>query len=187
MPTWAVTRPAAELGIMFRDTANLPWFGGSAEIVGMAIRRCPRREDSPAVRAAFEQGIHLYNAGDIDAYAQEYTEDAVLVRPEVTVVGRAAIGELWRREKAMFPDRTLRIDALLAQGDLVMAEWTWTGTNAGARTAPDGSLLPPSGRRVQLRGMELAQMRDGRICSYRMYWDRLALQQQLGMGPPEQT
>jgi Holliday junction resolvasome RuvABC ATP-dependent DNA helicase subunit len=42
-------------------------------------------------------------------------------------------------------------------------------------------------RRVELKGVELAQMRDGRICAYHLYWDGTAILTQLGLLPKRAT
>lgn len=62
-----------------------------------------------------------------------------------------------------------------------MTEWTWAGTNTGPLVLRDGTQVSPTGKRVELRGMELAQMREGKISVYHMYWDGLAILRQLGL------
>jgi ketosteroid isomerase-like protein len=61
-----------------------------------------------------------------------------------------------------------------------MSEWTWTGTNTGSLPRRDGTVAVATGGRVQLCGMEVAQIRDSRIAEYRIYWDGIALANQLG-------
>ena len=51
-----------------------------------------------------EQGAQLYNAGDVDALVDLYTEDATLVTPVGTLEGRAAIRESGAAKKP--PSRT---------------------------------------------------------------------------------
>jgi predicted ester cyclase len=137
-------------------------------------------------RDDYERGLKLYNAGDLDGYANEYTEDAVLIKPDGTFEGRAAIRESWAWQKTAFPDCTLTIDALIEQGETIMTEWTWAGTNTGPLILRGGTQMPPTDKRVELRGMELAQMREGKISVYHMYWDGLAILRQLGL-PPERA
>ncbi len=50
-------------------------------------------------RNDYERGLKLYNAGYLDGYANEYTVDAVLVKPDGTFEGRAAIRESWARQR----------------------------------------------------------------------------------------
>ena len=43
---------------------------------------------------------------------------------------------------------------------------------------------PPTGRRIDVRGMTVYYFRDGRITGHRQVVDRLAVAQQLGLGGP---
>lgn len=135
------------------------------------------------IRDAYERAIAAYNAGDIDAFAAAHAEDAVLVTPAGTVRGRAAIRDYWRRQKTAFPDLALTVEVIVADGDTVASEWQWIGTNTGPLAVRDRPPVAATGRRVELKGMEMARLRDGEIVDYRMYWDGIALAQQLGLLP----
>ena len=135
------------------------------------------------VRDVYDEAIRRYNAGDVEGFTDAHTEDAVLVTPGGTSLGRSAIRDHWNNQKTAFPDLALRLDVVVAQGDIVASEWTWTGTNTGPLVVRDGSELAATGRRVELRGMELVHVRDGKIDQYRMYWDGMAIARQLGLLP----
>jgi len=139
------------------------------------------------VRDLAEQGTQLYNAGDVEGLVNLYTEDATLVNPFGTFEGRAAIHEAWSREKAAFPDRTATLDVIVEQGDMLADEWTFAGTHTGPLVMPDGTELPPTGKRVELRGMELVQVRDGKVAVHHQYWDSMAVAGQLGVLPQAAT
>ena len=132
---------------------------------------------------AYERAIQLYNAGDLEGLANTYTEDAILVTPDGTAQGRAAILEYWRLDKAANPDRTVTTDVTVEQGDIIATEWTWAATNTGLIVMPDGTKVPPTGNRVETKGMDLTQMRDGKAAAQRMYWDNMAVARQLGLLP----
>lgn len=136
-----------------------------------------------AIRDLYEEAIRLYNAGDVEGFATLHAEDAVLVTPAVTARGRPAICEYWSKVRAAFPDLALTVDVAVEQGDTIATEWTESGTNTGPRILPDGTRMPPTGKRVEHRGMEVAHVRDGKIVEYHMYWDRMATAQQLGLLP----
>jgi predicted ester cyclase len=129
----------------------------------------------------YERLVALYNAGDVEALADCYAEDAVLVTPEGTAQGRLAIREQWSRDRAAFPDRTLTVEVTLERGDTVASEFTWAATNTGPLIQPDGTQLPPTGRRITTRGMELVQVRGGKVALHHGYWDSTALAGQLGL------
>ena len=136
-----------------------------------------------SIRDAYEQGIGFYNAGDVEGLVNSYTEDATRVTPFGTFKGRAAIREGLSRDKVAFPDRTMTVDVCVEQGDTIAAEWTVASTHTGPLVMPDGTELPPTGRRVEIKGMELVQVRDGKAAVHHQYWDNMAVAGQLGMLP----
>ena len=136
-----------------------------------------------SLRDFAEQNVQLYNAGDLEGLVSLYTEDAVLVTPYGTAQGRAAIREQWSRDKAAFPDRTLTIDVIVEQSDTIASEFTWAATNTGPLVQPDGTELPPTGKRVEFKGMSLVPVRGGKIAVHHMYFDNMAVAGQLGLVP----
>ncbi len=140
-----------------------------------------------SIRATYEQGIGFYNAGDVEGLVNLHTEDATLVTPFGTFEGRAAIHEYQSRGKAAFPDRTVTLNVIVEQGDTLADEWTFAGTNTGPLVMPDGTELPPTGKRVEFKGMELVQLRDGKAAVHHQYWDNMAVAGQLGVLPEAAT
>jgi predicted ester cyclase len=136
-----------------------------------------------SIRDAYEQGIGFYNAGDVEGMINLYTEDATRVAPFGTFEGRAAIREALSRDKAAFPDHTMTVDVIVEQGDTIAAEWTVAGTHTGPLLMPDGTELPPTGKRVELKGMELVRFRGGKVAVHHEYWDNMAVAGQLGVLP----
>ncbi len=138
-----------------------------------------------STRDTYEQAIQLYNAGDLEGLANLYTEDAKLVNPSGTAQGRAAIREQWSRDKAACPDCTVNIDMIVEQGDTIASEFTWVATHTGPVVMPDGTERPPTGKRVEIKGMELLHVRDGKAAVHHGYWDNMAVAGQLGLLPGE--
>ena len=134
-------------------------------------------------RDAYERAVKLYNAGNLEGLVSSYAEDAVLVTPDSTAQGRAAIRDVWSRDKAAFPDRALTIGVIIEQGDTVASEFTWVATNTGPLVLPDGTELPPTGKRIETKGMELVRVRDGKLAVHHSYWDNMDLAGQLGLTP----
>ena len=136
-----------------------------------------------SLRDFAEQAIQLYNAGDVGGYVNFYTEDATLVTPFGTFEGRAAIREYRSREKAAFPDGINTLDVSVEQGDMVAEEWTFAGTQTGPLVMPDGTEQPPTGKRIEFKGMDLVQVRDGKAAVHHGHWDNMAVAGQLGLVP----
>jgi len=140
-----------------------------------------------SIRDVYEQGTRFFNAGDVEGLVNLYTEDATLVTSSGTAHGRGAIRDVWSRDKAAFPDRTVTPGVIVEQGDTIAAEWTVFGTHTGPLVMPDGTELPPTGKRIELKGMELAQLHDGKVAVHHQYWDNMALAGQLGVLPEAAT
>jgi len=81
-----------------------------------------------------------------------------------------------------FPDAKVEILNLVAQGDLVIAEFIGRATHAGSLPGPGGMTLTPSNRRLEVRFVEVFQFRNGRIAAVRQYFDALGVMNQLGLG-----
>ena len=58
---------------------------------------------SDSTRDEYERGIELYNAGDLEGLVNFYTEDAMLVTPDGTAQGRAAILEAMEPGQSRLP------------------------------------------------------------------------------------
>ena len=62
-------------------------------------------------------------------------------------------------EKKAFPDLRMSVQEMVAEGDKVAVLWTFQGTHTGS--GYEG--LPPTGTRVEVRGITIWRMVDGRI------------------------
>jgi len=138
-------------------------------------------------RQLLERYVELYNAGDLDACMELYAEDAVQLMHDGTFDGRSEIQDRLARDLTAFPDATYTVASFVEQGDAFADEWTFVGTHTGPFLLSDGSQLPPTGKRVEVRGMELVQMRDGKIVVDNLYYDSMAVLAQLGLVPQGAT
>ena len=136
-----------------------------------------------ANRSLLERYVELYNAGDLDACMDLYTEDAVQTMPDGTFEGRNTIRERLARELAGFPDATYTVGSFVEQADTFADEFTVVGTHTGPFPLPNGTQLPPTRKRVEIRGMEFVQVRDGKIVIHDLYHDNMAVMVQLGLVP----
>jgi len=136
-----------------------------------------------ANRKLLDRYVDRYNAGDLDAVMDLYAEDAVQLMPDGTFEGQSTIRERLAQELNGVSDVAHRVESFVEQGDAFADEWTFVGTHTGAVALPDGSQLPPTGKRVEIRGMEFVQVRDGKIVIDNLYYDNMAVLAQLGLVP----
>ena len=73
--------------------------------------------------------------------------------------------------------------SFVEEGDAFCDEWTFAGTHARPLPLPDGSELPATGKRIEIKGMELVLVRDGEVIVNTLYYDNLAVAAQLGVLP----
>jgi steroid delta-isomerase-like uncharacterized protein len=67
--------------------------------------------------------------------------------------------EFVHAEKKAFPDLRVSVQEMVAEGDKVAVLWTFQGTHTGS--GYEG--LPPTGTRVEIRGITIWRIVDGRI------------------------
>jgi steroid delta-isomerase-like uncharacterized protein len=134
-------------------------------------------------RSLLERYVERYNAGDLDTVMGLYAEDAVQRMHDGTFAGRAAIRERLARDLTACPDAIYTVGSFVEQGDSFADEWTFAGTHTGPFLLPDGTQLPPTGKRVEIKGMELVQVRDGKIVIDNLYYDAMAILAQFGLIP----
>jgi steroid delta-isomerase-like uncharacterized protein len=136
-------------------------------------------------RELLERYVELYNAGDLDACMELYADDAVQRMHDGIFEGLDAIRDRLARDLTAFADAKYVVESFVAADATFADEWTFTGTNTGPFRLPDGAEVPPTGRAVEIKGMELVVVRDGKIVVDNLYYDFMAAVFQLGIVPEE--
>jgi len=72
-------------------------------------------------------------------------------------------------EKHAFPDLRMQVERLIAEGDFVTALWTFRGTH----TAGGYAGLPATGTPIELRGITIWRIVDGKIRDEWSTWNEL--------------
>ncbi|MFI1254749.1 nuclear transport factor 2 family protein [Streptomyces netropsis] len=126
----------------------------------------------------------LTTAKDLKTVAECYAEDAVAVMPdEGEIRGRENITEYWRQMTEAVPEATFESLTKYEAGDTAIDEGFFRGRNTGPLVLPSGESLPATGKEIRIRGCDCATVQDGRIVSYRLYFDQLDFLGQLGLLP----
>ena len=136
-----------------------------------------------ANRKLLDRYVERYNAGDLDGVMDLYAEDAVQTHARRHLRGPETHPRAPRPGTGRVHGRRPHGGSFVEQGDAFADEWTFVGTHTGPVPLPDGTQLPPTGKRVEIRGMELVQLRDGKIVVNTLYYDNMAVLAQLGLVP----
>jgi steroid delta-isomerase-like uncharacterized protein len=122
---------------------------------------------------------------DTDAVANLFASDAVAYDPMYPqpLRGRDAIREEAKGFVRAFPDLRFEIVSVVPQDDRGGAdEIRLTGTNTGPMATPTGKEIPPTNKRIDLKGASFVRLNDrGEITEERRYYDVGTLLRQLGL------
>lgn len=138
------------------------------------------------LRAFVDRYLAAWNSLDPDAVAACVAEDVVWNDPALPAPahGRAGVAEFVRQSARGFPDMSFAErgePGVTADGRVVYAPWLMTATNTGPIDPPG---FAPTGKRIEVRGIDVWQFRGGLIWRYEAAYDFADLARQLGMMPP---
>ena len=91
--------------------------------------------------------------------------------------GREGLKEVLGMMRAAFPDIHWVVEEMVAEGDIVVTRFTWTGTHRGVFG------VPATGRSVVVKGVVIDQLTEGKMNKSRILMDNLGMMQQLGVVP----
>jgi steroid delta-isomerase-like uncharacterized protein len=120
----------------------------------------------------------VWDRGNVEV-AHELFADAYVrhdLRPSQAPPGPAGQAKIAEDFRRAFPDLRFVVDLLLADGALVAARWTATGTHTG----PWGS-LDATGKRAVFSGVNIFKFDEGKVVEIWNHRDDLGLMTQLGV------
>jgi predicted ester cyclase len=161
---------AASVATRAGKASNSPFRTSGAEAI------VAKKPDEVA-REWFER---VWNRGEESAIDELFASDGRMFglptgdgRP---LVGPAGFKPFYRRFREAFPDMRIEIVRTITEGDLVAVQARVTGTHTGA-----GLDLAPTRNAVEVWGMGMARVAEGRIVEAWNAYDFMALYMQLGL------
>ncbi len=130
-------------------------------------------DNKAALRRFYEE---VLNGRNLEVVDQLLAPDAV----DHTLGSRGleAYKEFFSMVHQAFPDMRVEVHDMIADGDLVAARVTYSGTHQAEFVG-----VPATGRRVEVSGVDFLRMRDGRQAEHWGGADMASLLQQLGVMP----
>jgi ketosteroid isomerase-like protein len=108
-----------------------------------------------------------------------FTDDVTGWSPYVTVSGLEAVAALAALREEAFSNVVITFRGLDEVGNKAFAEWLIDADHTGPLVLGDDSALEATGRHVQLPGVTVADFREGKIRSFRTYFDDISLIEQI--------
>jgi len=85
----------------------------------------------------------------------------------------------WKGWATAIPDSRATFQSELVSGNTAVLEITWTGTHDGPLQTAAGE-IPPTGKKIELRAVQVVDVANDRVKSVRQYFDMGTLLQQIG-------
>ena len=108
-----------------------------------------------------------------------FTDDVVGWSPYATVSGLEALAGLAALREEAFSNVVIVFRGLDEVGNKAFAEWLIEADHTGPLVLGDDAVVEATGRHVRLPGVTVADFREGKIRSYRTYFDDLSLIEQI--------
>ena len=124
----------------------------------------------------------VWRKGNLDAIDEMLAPDAVmhgLGGMDTDVAGPEGFKPFVLQLRGAFPDIEVHIEQTVEQGDLIASRWVATMTHQGDHLGPVAT-----NRRVQVTGMSIARLKDGKMIEGWNNWDTMAMMQQIGALTP---
>jgi hypothetical protein len=134
---------------------------------------------SESRRSVFERAIEVTAGVSDDDPATIFTDDVQGWSPNFRVSSLAELAETIADRADTLSNLVLVINGITVVGHKASAEWRLDADNTGPLYNGDEVLIEATGHHVHLAGAIFADFRDDRIKSFRMYFDDLALVEQL--------
>jgi steroid delta-isomerase-like uncharacterized protein len=110
-----------------------------------------------------------------------YAADAVLHEPDQDLNGLEEAKQYLSLYLSAFPDLSVTVEDVLAEGDQAVTRWTLRGTHQGEVE----EFGPPTGKQIELEGITIHRIEDGKIVEEWERYDNLGVLQQLGLVPEQ--
>lgn len=125
--------------------------------------------------------VEATNARQLDVLDQLITPNFVRhcqATPQFDIRNREQFKDFLRQDAAVFPDNTLMLTHLLAEGDLAAMWGTYEGTQLG-QMGP----FPASGKRARVDIGAVLRVEHGKVAELWITWDNMTALAQLGHLP----
>jgi SnoaL-like domain len=88
------------------------------------------------LREPFEQTTEAWNAHEFDGVVTAFSEDCEVTAPEFTGKGHQGMRDWWDYNDGPFPDNQIVVHRTVLEGDTLVEESTFRGTNTGPLPSP---------------------------------------------------
>ena len=132
-------------------------------------------------RALARRSWEIVSQRNPDLIEEFYPPDLVWHEPDQDIRGYEQARQFVSTYFDAFPDINITVEDAIAEGDQAVTRYTIRGTHRG-ETEEFG---PPTGRQMELEGITIHRIEDGKIVEEWERHDNLSVMQQLGLVPEQ--
>src|SRR6266568_2405519 len=125
--------------------------------------------------------LQYWNRQDLEGVLNYYDDSITWlnIAMEETYRGKSEVRVFLRKLFTAFPDLNFEVTYKIARGDNVAEQWYIRGTHLGTFMG-----IPPTGRRVEIPGMSMAELRQAKFVCDHFYFDALGVLRDMALMPP---
>jgi len=130
-------------------------------------------ENRAILRTTYER---WWNGGDADSVDDMVADDYIDHSAVVSNRGKDGLKELIREFHQGFPDMMEELEDAIVEGEKAVGRFRMWGTHTGPFLG-----IPPTGRRVEITGIDIFRIVDGKIVEMWYEDDLMSMMRQLGV------
>ena len=120
----------------------------------------------------------IVNQKNLDAFDEFYAADAVHHEPDQDLQGLEEVKQYIAMYFEAFPDMSVSVEDLIAEGDKVVSRYAYLGTHQGELQG-----IAPTNKHIEKEGITIHRIEGGKIVEEWEQYDKLSFLQQLGAAP----
>jgi steroid delta-isomerase-like uncharacterized protein len=147
--------------------------------------RKPRRSAKSRANEALARGyFEAMAARDAERMVEHWSPEGIEELVPLTVLrGHSEIRGYFTGLFAAVPDLETSVQRVVSDDSSAVVEWRVAGTFDGAPFQG----IEPTGRRVEMRGLDVFDIEDGKFVRNTGYYDGAAFARQVGLMPPQDS
>ena len=122
----------------------------------------------------------LVNQKNLDAFDEFYAANAVHHEPDQDLQGLEEVKQYIAMYLEAFPDMSVSVEDLIAEGDKVVSRYAYLGTHQGELQG-----IAPTNKHIEKEGITIHRIEGGKIVEEWEQYDKLSFLQQLGAVPEQ--
>ena len=122
----------------------------------------------------------LFRSRNLDALYEVNAADAVWHQPDQDLQGLEEVKQYTAMYFEAFPDMSVSVEDLIAEGDKVVSRYAYLGTHQGELQG-----IAPTNKHIEKEGITIHRIEGGKIVEEWEQYDKLSFLQQLGAVPEQ--